>query len=151
VSANCYMVLVSKHEKHGCVHVPSHGHLPRTRPTSRTDVVHFHHQSCSQLFRNTAKMRRNHQSQSFKPFQVPSQRVPVTSYPSSPSQSRTEAIDQRLIEGSQQPRYSSPSPQQPFSTLASSLHDEDPELDAFGNSSIRNIGQLLIDLQIWNY
>ncbi|KAJ6050072.1 hypothetical protein N7444_006788 [Penicillium canescens] len=58
-----------------------------------------------------------------------------SSRPTSPApghaRSRTEAIDQRLIEGSLQPRYSSPSPQQPFSTLSSSLHDEDPELDAF--------------------
>jgi hypothetical protein len=117
----------------------------------RRNVVHLHHQSSSQLSRNTAKMRRNHQPQTFKPFQAPSLRVPVVSFPSSPSQRRTEAIDQSFIEDSLQPPYSSPSPQQPFSTLASSLHDEGPELDAFGNSSVPNIGQLLIYLEIWNY
>ncbi|KAJ5296062.1 hypothetical protein N7508_010883 [Penicillium antarcticum] len=76
-------------------------------------------------------MRRYHQSQPFKPFHISSQRVPAIPYQSCPYQSRAEAIDQRLVEGSQQQRHSSPSPQRPFSTLAPSLQNEDPGLDAF--------------------
>ncbi|KAJ5779728.1 hypothetical protein N7457_007448 [Penicillium paradoxum] len=73
-------------------------------------------------------MRRNHQKSQFKPFQVPSQRRSNVS----PSQnSRTGIIDQRLIEGAQQLRYTTPSPRKPFSELMSSILDKDPELDAF--------------------
>ncbi|CAI7572064.1 unnamed protein product [Penicillium glandicola] len=74
-------------------------------------------------------MQRNHQSSNFKPFQLPSQRR--TDAPSPSKSSRTGIIDHRLIEGSQQPHYNSPSPRKPFNGLASSDHDADPELDAF--------------------
>ncbi|KAJ5544601.1 hypothetical protein N7461_006905 [Penicillium sp. DV-2018c] len=73
-------------------------------------------------------MRRNHQRSLSKPFQLPTQRRPDFSLSQS---SRTGIIDQLLVEGSQQPRASSPSPRKPFHPLPSSSHDEDPQLDAF--------------------
>ncbi|KAJ5138363.1 uncharacterized protein N7515_003211 [Penicillium bovifimosum] len=73
-------------------------------------------------------MRRNHQRYHSKPFQLPTQRRPNFPIPQS---SRTGIIDQKLVEGSQQPRASSPSPRKPFNALPSSVHDEDPQLDDF--------------------
>ncbi|KAJ6189741.1 hypothetical protein N7519_004649 [Penicillium mononematosum] len=73
-------------------------------------------------------MRRHHQNPNFKPFQVPNKRHADAS----PSKSsRTGIIDERLIQGSRQPQYSSSSPRKPFNGLASSAHDEGPQLDAF--------------------
>ncbi|OQE13378.1 hypothetical protein PENFLA_c049G06462 [Penicillium flavigenum] len=74
-------------------------------------------------------MRRHHQNSNFKPFQVPNKRHTNASSPS--KSSRTGIIDQRLIHGSQQPPYNSSSPRKLFNGLASSAHDEDPQLDAF--------------------
>ncbi|KAF9248594.1 hypothetical protein DTO013E5_6376 [Penicillium roqueforti] len=75
-------------------------------------------------------MRRNNQTSNFKPFQLPSQRRTNASSPSKNS-SITRIINEKLIQGSQKPQYSSPSPRKPSSGLGSSAHDDDPQLDAF--------------------
>ena len=77
-------------------------------------------------------MKGNNQNHSFKPFQLPSKRSKTSDH-SSPSSSRAGVIDQRLVEGSQQPRYS-PSPPKLPNRLLSLHHHEDHEdsLDAFG-------------------
>ncbi|CAG8905937.1 unnamed protein product [Penicillium egyptiacum] len=102
-----------------------------TSPGVTLEIHHYKPQISSQSSRTYFKMRRNHQTSSFKPFQLPTQRH--TYAPSPSKSSRTGIIDQRLIQGSQQPHYSSSSPRKPFNGLASSTHDEDPQLDAFAS------------------
>lgn len=111
------------------VHVPASTLFqPQRFSTLTTTLQH-------QLF-NCSIMRKNNYSQS-KPFLLPpSKKRKVDAAPSGLTQSRPGFIDQKLIEGSQQPPSSSsftqesPPPVQP--NLVS--HDEESQLDAFGES-----------------
>lgn len=75
-------------------------------------------------------MRKNNYSQS-KPFLLPPSKDAA---PTGFAQSRAGFIDQKLIEGSQQPRSSSSFTQEspPPVKPNLSLHDEESQLDAFG-------------------
>lgn len=98
----------------------------------------------SQSSRTHLKMRRNNQTSNFKPFQLPSQRRTNASSPSKNS-SITRIINEKLIQGSQKPQYSSPSPRKPSSGLGSSAHDDDSQLDAFGESAGLSSWRVLIE------
>lgn len=84
------------------------------------------------------KMRRNYQTSNFKPFQLPGLRRTDVASPSKSSKART--MHQTLIDDIQQPQSNSSSLRKPFTDLTSSAHDEDAELDAFGES---------VDLSSW--
>jgi hypothetical protein len=81
-------------------------------------------------------MRKNNYSQS-KPFLLPpSKRRKVDAAPTGFTQGRAGFIDQKLIEGSQQPRSSSSFTRESLPSVKPnvSLHDEESQLDAFGKS-----------------
>lgn len=81
-------------------------------------------------------MRKNNYSQSKSFLQPPSKRRKLDAAPTGVPQSRAGFIDQKLIEGSQQPRSSSSFTQEsPASARPNlTLHGEESELDAFGKS-----------------
>ena len=104
--------------------------------TLESDTLEIHHpkpQTQSQPSRADSKMWSNHQRSNSKQFHLPTQRRTNVSSPSRGS--RTGVIDQTLIQGSQQPQYSSSSPRTLFNDFESSAYDEDPQLDAFGESA----------------
>lgn len=94
---------------------------------------------------NCAVMRKTPYSHS-KPFFVPpSKRRRVDTGPAGSPQSRPGFIDQKLIEGSQQPRPSSSISLEPSPSFdsVSSLRDEGPQFDAFGQFQLYAITSLL--------
>lgn len=94
---------------------------------------------------NCAIMRKNSYSPA-KPFFVPaSKRRRVDTGPAGSPQNRPGFIDQKLIEGSQQPRSSNSISRESSPPLdpLSSLLDEDPQFDAFGKLQLWIISSIV--------
>lgn len=112
------------------------GFRPRAPVLSSTSILysslpstHSHNSSSLKLF----VMRRMPYSQS-NSFEPSFKRQRVDIRPASSQSSRVGMIDQKLIDGSHQPRYPSSFSQEELSPgeRSLSLRDEDSQLDAFG-------------------
>lgn len=114
--------------------------LPSTLFQPPTLHLPLHHLSTS----NCSIMRKNPYS---KPsFVLPSKRRRLDAGPALTKPSRPGFIDQKLIEGSQQPRSSSSIPHEssPSAEALPSLHDEEPQFDAFGELQSSDHGLMVL-------
>ena len=127
-----YTQILERYEWSTCCHVIGSIHGWTLEPGT-LQIITITPQIQSQSSRTHFKMRRNHQTSNLKPFQLPSLRRSNAASPSKSSGAGT--MHQTLINDIQQLQSNSSSLRKPFTDLTSSAHDEDAELDAFGESA----------------